>query len=63
MDCKKLTDIYSKSCVELIENSPKYDNKKVIETNDLKFLNCYSIMFKINSFCNNQDNSNNKEKK
>ena len=61
MDCQKLTDIYSKTCVDLVENSTKY-NKIILETTDLKILNCYSIMFKINSFCTEKNNFNDQKK-
>ena len=51
MDCKKIKEIYSKTCVNLLEKPPKYVDKNTLEANELQILNCLRLIPKIDELC------------
>ena len=55
MDCKKFNEIYKKSCIELLEKPPKFVDKRVIEANELKILNCLNILTHLETNCRNKE--------
>ena len=59
MDCKKIKDIYSKTCVNLIDEPPKYVDKNTLEVNELQLINCLKILPEISRLC--EDNKDEKK--
>ena len=51
MDCEKIKEIYSKTCVNLIEEPPKYVDKNTLEVNELQLINCLKIIPEISKLC------------